>query len=66
VFLDEPTASVDEKTRNDIARIIVKEKQSAPNVTFVVISHDAAFVNSLNCTMRIKLKNNEPGIAESI
>lgn len=56
VFLDEPTASVDEKTKDDIIEIIKKEKAARPNVTFIVISHDRDFVSKLNCNFRIQME----------
>jgi len=56
VFLDEPTASVDEKTRNEIADIINKEKAARPQVTFVVISHDRDFVSRLNCDIEVRME----------
>lgn len=56
VFLDEPTASVDEETRDNIAEIIVQEKKNHPQTTFIVISHDKEFVEKLNCTQTITLE----------
>ncbi len=63
VFLDEPTASVDDKTKYTIANIINREKQSRPNVTFIVISHDKDFVSKLNCDIEVKM---EKGKVEQI
>ncbi len=56
VFLDEPTASVDEKTKNEIANIINAEKAARPQVTFVVISHDKDFVSKLNCDVEVRME----------
>jgi ABC-type transport system involved in cytochrome bd biosynthesis fused ATPase/permease subunit len=56
VFLDEPTASVDEATKKDIADVINKEKEKRPGTTFVVISHDKQFVEMLNCNIKIKME----------
>jgi ABC-type multidrug transport system fused ATPase/permease subunit len=56
VFLDEPTASVDEATKKDIAEIINKEKAKKPDTTFVVISHDRQFVEMLNCNIKVKME----------
>ncbi len=56
VFLDEPTASVDEATKKDIAEIINKEKARKPETTFVVISHDRPFVEMLNCNIKVKME----------
>lgn len=56
VFLDEPTASVDEKTKNDIAEIINSEKIKKPDTTFIVISHDGQFVEMLNCGNKIEIE----------
>ncbi|MDP3900415.1 MAG: ABC transporter ATP-binding protein [bacterium] len=56
VFLDEPTASVDAETADEIARVINKEKQQKPEVTFIVISHDKNFVSKLNCDRRVNMK----------
>ncbi|MBP6060724.1 MAG: ABC transporter ATP-binding protein [Candidatus Pacebacteria bacterium] len=56
VFLDEPTASIDEKTKDDIVEIIKKEKAARPDVTFIVISHDRDFVSKLNCNFRIQME----------
>jgi len=57
VFLDEPTASVDEATKKDIADVINKEKAKRPETTFIVISHDKQFVEMLNCDIKVKMKN---------
>lgn len=57
VFLDEPTASVDEKTAIKIAEIINMEKQKNPDVTFMSISHDRNFNEKLKTTMPVKMKN---------
>jgi ABC-type multidrug transport system fused ATPase/permease subunit len=57
VFLDEPTASVDNETKKVIADLINKEKQSRPDVTFVVISHDQEFIRQLDCTMELNMKD---------
>lgn len=59
VFLDEPTASVDEETSREIANIINQEKRERPNVTFIVISHDKDFVKMLNCDTEVKMKKGE-------
>jgi len=56
VFLDEPTASVDEETADEIAKIINQEKQNKPDVTFIVISHDKNFVRKLNCDINVNMK----------
>lgn len=56
VFLDEPTASVDEETKNDIAEILNREKRDRPKVTFIVISHDKDFVSKLDCNIETKMK----------
>ncbi|MCK9186920.1 ABC transporter ATP-binding protein/permease [Candidatus Gracilibacteria bacterium] len=55
VFLDEPTASVDEATKKDIADVINKEKAKRPETTFIVISHDKQFVEMLSCDVKIKM-----------
>ena len=55
VFLDEPTASVDKKTKKDIAEIINNEKSKRPETTFIVISHDESFVKMLNCDIEVKI-----------
>lgn len=57
VFLDEPTASVDEKTAMKIAEIINMEKQKNPDVTFISISHDRNFNEKLEITLLVKMKN---------
>ncbi|MDO8581388.1 MAG: ABC transporter ATP-binding protein [bacterium] len=57
VFLDEPTASVDKETSNDIAEVINKEKAARPHATFIVISHDKDFIGKLRCDTAINLKN---------
>jgi ATP-binding cassette subfamily B protein len=56
VFLDEPTASVDKKTKKDIAEIINNEKIKRPETTFIVISHDESFVKMLNCDIEVKME----------
>ena len=56
VFLDEPTASVDKKTKQDIAEIINNEKAQRPEATFIVISHDEQFVKMLDCSIKIKME----------
>ncbi|HBO99642.1 MAG: ABC transporter-related protein [Candidatus Uhrbacteria bacterium GW2011_GWF2_41_16] len=56
VFLDEPTASVDEKTRNEIADILKREKRARPHVTFLVISHDKEFMKRMECSMTVKVE----------
>ncbi len=56
VFLDEPTASVDKKTKKDIALIINNEKLKRPETTFIVISHDESFVKMLDCNIEIKIE----------
>jgi len=56
VFLDEPTASVDKKTKKDIAEIINNEKLKRPETTFIVISHDESFVKMLNCNIEVKIE----------
>ena len=56
VFLDEPTASVDKKTKKDIAEIINNEKSKRPETTFIVISHDESFVKMLNCDIEVKME----------
>lgn len=48
VFLDEPTASVDRRTKRDLARILNEEKKKRPETTFVVISHDSEFLELLD------------------
>lgn len=55
VFLDEPTASVDQKTKHDIAKLLNDEKQARPDVTFIVISHDTEFVQLLESTMEVHM-----------
>lgn len=55
VFLDEPTASVDAKTKDDIARLIQREKKSRPEVTFIVISHDTDFIAKLSPDLEIQM-----------
>jgi ABC-type transport system involved in cytochrome bd biosynthesis fused ATPase/permease subunit len=57
VFLDEPTASVDEKTAMNIADIINMEKQKNPDVTFISISHDRNYNEKLETSMPIRMKN---------
>ncbi|MFA5841270.1 MAG: ABC transporter ATP-binding protein [Candidatus Paceibacterota bacterium] len=56
VFLDEPTASVDDATKKDIARIINEEKAKKPETTFIVISHDKEFVKMLDCNIKVKME----------
>jgi len=53
VFLDEPTASVDPKTKLDIARILNEEKTKHPETTFVIISHDTEFLDLLDLDQNI-------------
>lgn len=55
VFLDEPTASVDAKTKDDIARLIQREKESRPEVTFIVISHDTDFIAKLSPDLEVQM-----------
>lgn len=55
VFLDEPTASVDEETAIKIAEIINMEKRKNPEVTFISISHDRNFNDNLESSMNIKM-----------
>jgi ABC-type multidrug transport system fused ATPase/permease subunit len=55
VFLDEPTASVDEKTAAEIAKILNEEKKRGPEVTFIVISHDKHFREQLEITQKVQL-----------
>ncbi len=55
VFLDEPTASVDAKTKDDIARLIQREKGSRPEVTFIVISHDTDFIAKLSPDLEVRM-----------
>jgi ABC-type multidrug transport system fused ATPase/permease subunit len=62
VFLDEPTASVDEETSIKIADIINMEKKKNPEVTFISISHDKNFNDNLESSMSIKM---EKGNVES-
>jgi ABC-type transport system involved in cytochrome bd biosynthesis fused ATPase/permease subunit len=56
VFLDEPTASVDQDTKQDIAEIINNEKAKRPETTFIVISHDEKFVEMLDCSIRVEME----------
>lgn len=56
VFLDEPTASVDKATKEDIAKIINREKAKRPDTTFIVISHDGEFVSMLNCDAQLRMR----------
>jgi ABC-type multidrug transport system fused ATPase/permease subunit len=56
VFLDEPTASVDEEVAVRIAEIVNMEKRKNPNITFISISHDKNFNDKLESTMKIKIK----------
>jgi len=56
VFLDEPTASVDEETAIKIAEIINMEKKKNPEVTFISISHDKNFNDKLESSMDVKMK----------
>lgn len=56
VFLDEPTASVDKTTKEEIAKIINNEKIKRPETTFIVISHDTQFVEMLNCNIKVKME----------
>jgi ABC-type multidrug transport system fused ATPase/permease subunit len=53
VFLDEPTASVDPKTKFDIARILNEEKAKHPETTFVIISHDNEFLDLLDLDQNV-------------
>ncbi len=62
VFLDEPTASVDEETAIKIAEIINMEKKKNPEVTFISISHDRNFNNSLESSMNVKM--NKGGVVQ--
>ena len=57
VFLDEPTASVDEETAAKIAEIINMEKKKNPQVTFISISHDKNFNDKLENSMNIKMRD---------
>lgn len=57
VFLDEPTASVDEETAAEIAKIINAEKRKNPGVTFISISHDKNFREMLDTTQVVKIRN---------
>lgn len=56
VFLDEPTASVDRKTMEDIAKVIKQEKAMRPGVTFIVISHQKEFIDLLGCDMDVRME----------
>ena len=56
VFLDEPTASVDEETAAEIAQIINAEKRKHPDVTFISISHDKNFRDMLDTTQVVKIR----------
>lgn len=56
VFLDEPTASVDEETAAEIAKIINNEKRRNPDVTFISISHDKHFREMLDTTQIVKMR----------
>lgn len=56
VFLDEPTASVDEETAAEIAKIINNEKRKSPDVTFISISHDKNFREMLDTTQVVKIR----------
>ena len=56
VFLDEPTASVDEETASEIAKIINVEKRKNPSVTFISISHDKNFREMLDTTQVVKIR----------
>ena len=56
VFLDEPTASVDEETAVKIAEIINREKQNNPDVTFISISHDKNFNEKLENRTSVRLE----------
>ena len=57
VFLDEPTASVDDETAEEIARIINEEKRKNPEATFISISHDRYFRGMLESDMVVKMKD---------
>ncbi len=57
VFLDEPTASVDPKTKRDIADIINKERAARPEVSFVVISHDSEFLSMIEHDNEIHMED---------
>jgi ABC-type multidrug transport system fused ATPase/permease subunit len=61
VFLDEPTASVDEETAAEIARIINAEKKENPEVTFISISHDKNFREMLDTTQVLKIRKGKIG-----
>ncbi len=55
VFFDEPTASVDEAMAQNVAQIINDEKQKNKDTTFIVISHDTNFTNSIKKDMAIEI-----------
>jgi ABC-type multidrug transport system fused ATPase/permease subunit len=59
VFFDEPTASVDEKMSQKIAEIINQEKQQNSDTTFIVISHDKVFTDSIKEDLFVQMKDGE-------
>lgn len=48
VFLDEPTVGLDETNWREVARVLKEEKACSPNITYVVVSHEPAFVQALS------------------
>lgn len=47
VFLDQATEELDEETEAEVAKILVQEKRSRPDTTFVIISHRSDFIRAL-------------------
>jgi ABC-type multidrug transport system fused ATPase/permease subunit len=59
VFFDEPTASVDKNMSQKIAEIINQEKQQNSDTTFIVISHDEVFTDSIKEDLFVQMKDGE-------
>jgi ABC-type multidrug transport system fused ATPase/permease subunit len=57
LLLDEPTASVDPRTKKLIVEVLKKEKAENLDMTFIVISHDTEFVSMLEFDKTIKISN---------
>jgi ATP-binding cassette subfamily B protein IrtA len=56
IFLDEPTASVDEPTAKVIADLINNAKKTMPGTTFVIISHDQDFLSQIKTDQSVEMK----------
>ena len=47
VFLDEPSEGLDDKNETFLADVLLREKKTHPNVTFILISHSDRFIEKL-------------------